>query len=537
MSAAAKEIVPRFCVLGGNVSGLSTAFFLQRSFPHAHISVVEPSERLGGLIQSRKGPNSQVLEQGFHSSILVNKNGREALGLAKLLKLEEDVVSANIESSARRHLFHYGRIQYFPRSHHVLQYCPALLLEALWPRGSAEDESVHSFVSRRASKAIADRLADPVCRGQLAGDARLLSVRTCFPRLWYNERRFRSVFVGSALSTLVAYRQRSWLSLDLLDPLLQRVSAGGRSYTFRNGMESLVSALEEKLLHPSPGVRPVELLRNSKVAKLTASLESSSPAGMEAEVTLDCGRQLQADTVVSGLPPTELSELLRRSSLDVPDASDGKSLCELLSGVRHESVTVVNVGFSSDTLKAKRLKGAGYFVGSLEGEQPLLAMTWDSQLFPQLGNASQADGSSKNRKNPPVNTQLTLYLSASEKDGAGRSEESAAEVAKDIVRRHLGIEEEPSEIVVNIWPEAVPQYEVGHHASLKAINSTRLVHLPWLQVVGPGYFGARNVADEIIDARELTDSMAQRFSRFPGLVENETLEDSAHRFGGGFDID
>eukprot|EP00933_Yihiella_yeosuensis_P033449 TRINITY_DN27151_c0_g1_i2.p1 TRINITY_DN27151_c0_g1~~TRINITY_DN27151_c0_g1_i2.p1 ORF type:complete len:505 (-),score=82.48 TRINITY_DN27151_c0_g1_i2:104-1618(-) len=504
MSAAAKEIVPRFCVLGGNVSGLSTAFFLQRSFPHAHISVVEPSERLGGLIQSRKGPNSQVLEQGFHSSILVNKNGREALGLAKLLKLEEDVVSANIESSARRHLFHYGRIQYFPRSHHVLQYCPALLLEALWPRGSAEDESVHSFVSRRASKAIADRLADPVCRGQLAGDARLLSVRTCFPRLWYNERRFRSVFVGSALSTLVAYRQRSWLSLDLLDPLLQRVSAGGRSYTFRNGMESLVSALE---------------------------------AGMEAEVTLDCGRQLQADTVVSGLPPTELSELLRRSSLDVPDASDGKSLCELLSGVRHESVTVVNVGFSSDTLKAKRLKGAGYFVGSLEGEQPLLAMTWDSQLFPQLGNASQADGSSKNRKNPPVNTQLTLYLSASEKDGAGRSEESAAEVAKDIVRRHLGIEEEPSEIVVNIWPEAVPQYEVGHHASLKAINSTRLVHLPWLQVVGPGYFGARNVADEIIDARELTDSMAQRFSRFPGLVENETLEDSAHRFGGGFDID
>ena len=28
-----------------------------------------------------------------------------------------------------------------------------------------------------------------------------------------------------------------------------------------------------------------------------------------------------------------------------------------------------------------------------------------------------------------------------------------------------------------------------------------------LQVSGPGYFGTRNVADEIVDARELTDAL------------------------------
>ena len=46
------------------------------------------------------------MEQGFHSSILVNRNGREALGLAKMLKLDDEVLGANIEASARRHLLH-----------------------------------------------------------------------------------------------------------------------------------------------------------------------------------------------------------------------------------------------------------------------------------------------------------------------------------------------------------------------------------------------------------------------------------------------
>ena len=137
----------------------------------------------------------QILEEGFQSSILVNKNGREALGLFKLLKLEDEVISANIEASARRHVFH-GRVQLVPGPQHVLFHGPALLAEPLWPRSKELDESVYDFVARRASKMLAAHLADPICRGQLAGDAKELSVRTSFPRLWYNEQRFGSVFLG-----------------------------------------------------------------------------------------------------------------------------------------------------------------------------------------------------------------------------------------------------------------------------------------------------------------------------------------------------
>ena len=142
------------------------------------------------------GNKFQVLEDGFHSSILVNKNGREALGLIKLLKLEDEVIGANIEASARRHLLHRGAVRLVPGPQHVLLYGPALMAEPLWPRSKDADESVYDFVKRRSSKTLANNLADPICRGQLAGDAKELSVRTCFPRLWYNERRFGSVFLG-----------------------------------------------------------------------------------------------------------------------------------------------------------------------------------------------------------------------------------------------------------------------------------------------------------------------------------------------------
>eukprot|EP00438_Fugacium_kawagutii_P017445 Skav208475 [mRNA] locus=scaffold1104:348673:349732:- [translate_table: standard] len=187
---------PRFCILGGGVAGLTCARLLQRSLPHAKVVVLEASERLGGSVRTSKGAKLQIFEEGFHSSILVNKNGREALGLIKLLKLEDEVLSANIEASARRHLLHRGNVRLVPGPQHVLLYGPALLAEPLWPRSKDEDESVYDFVARRASKTLAKHLADPICRGQLAGDATNLSVRTCFPRLWQNERRFGSVFLG-----------------------------------------------------------------------------------------------------------------------------------------------------------------------------------------------------------------------------------------------------------------------------------------------------------------------------------------------------
>eukprot|EP00747_Dinoflagellata_sp_TGD_P012609 gnl/TRDRNA2_/TRDRNA2_121834_c0_seq1.p1 gnl/TRDRNA2_/TRDRNA2_121834_c0~~gnl/TRDRNA2_/TRDRNA2_121834_c0_seq1.p1 ORF type:complete len:558 (+),score=71.18 gnl/TRDRNA2_/TRDRNA2_121834_c0_seq1:97-1674(+) len=522
----AAEVVPRFCILGSSVSGLASAFFLQRSFPLARISIMEVqcSRFQGGLVRSvHESSSGRITEQGFHSSILVNKNGREALGLARLLGLEEEVVSANIEASARRHLYHNGKVQLFPRLPHMLLYGPAMFAEPVWPRGRSDDESVHTFVARRASTGVADRIADPLCLGQLAGDARYLSARTCFPRLWFNERHFRSVFVGAMLSTVAAHRRRSWLSLDLLDPLLQRISTGGRCYSFKGGLGMLPERLSERLQNPAAGTRPAEILSGAEAVAIKEPTQTLEGGLQPPEVLLSDGRSIAADAVIAAVPPADLLHLIDRSGLDIPcNGPWGGSVCALLKSIKHETVGVVSARFEGAALRSK-FRGAGYFCGSLE-QQQILGMTWDSQLFPERSPAGATP-----------ETRLTVYVGGPHCGDALSSEAAAEAAALRAVREHLGIDDAPAEVSTTLWRESVPQYAVGHHHAIRELNKVRLAKMPWLQVVGAGYFGVRAVADEVVDARELADALSRRFLRFPALVENETAQDSACRYSGGFD--
>merc|ERR1711879_492537 len=131
----------------------------------------------------------------------------------------------------------------------------------------------------------------------------------------------------------------------------------------------------------------------------------------------------------------------------------------------------------------------------------------------------------------PHRTRLTVHV-----DGSACSDTvEAEEIAVEALRKHLGVTEEPSEVLSLHWAECAPQYGVGHGSMWRRLDEARRRRLPWLQVAGPGFFGTRALADEIVDARKLADALSRRFARFPDLVENEVEEDAACRYGGGFD--
>eukprot|EP00435_Cladocopium_sp_Y103_P066927 s923_g29.t1 len=144
------------------------------------------------------------------------------------------------------------------------------------------------------------------------------------------------------------------------DPLLQRVAAGGRSYSFRTGLMSLIDALEEQLLNPAPGTSAAEIRRNSAIDRL-----QSPEDGTKAQVLLRDGSRVEADCVIAAIPPTVLGGLLKSSGLDI-SVSNGQSLCQLLEEIKNKSVAVVHISYDKDVLKERRLRGAGYFVGSSE---------------------------------------------------------------------------------------------------------------------------------------------------------------------------
>jgi len=66
------------------------------------------------------------------------------------------------------------------------------------PQGAngEDDESIHSLVTRRFGQEFADNLFDPMCHGIYAGDVKQLSVRSCFPSLYWAERDHGSILRG-----------------------------------------------------------------------------------------------------------------------------------------------------------------------------------------------------------------------------------------------------------------------------------------------------------------------------------------------------
>jgi protoporphyrinogen oxidase len=83
------------------------------------------------------------------------------------------------------------------------------------------------------------------------------------------------------------------------------------------------------------------------------------------------------------------------------------------------------------------------------------------------------------------------------------SAEKCVEMAKSVLRRHLGIKEEPEATLVSTQKECIPQYTVGHSQRLKEAHLALLRNFGGrLKVAGNSYTGV-GVNDCLMAAREI----------------------------------
>jgi protoporphyrinogen/coproporphyrinogen III oxidase len=78
-------------ILGGGLTGLTSAFYLSRRFPLARVTLIEKSNRLGGWVQServRLSPESTVLLESGPRTI--RPNGKGLLELVSYLRSSEE---------------------------------------------------------------------------------------------------------------------------------------------------------------------------------------------------------------------------------------------------------------------------------------------------------------------------------------------------------------------------------------------------------------------------------------------------------------
>lgn len=454
-------------VVGAGISGLATAYALQKA--GIATRTVEAAPRPGGVILSvqRDGYLVECGPQSFSGNGSISAMSRD-LGI-----LEERVLA---NPKAPRYVLIDGKLQSVPMGPGLLASSflaggtrTAILRDIFGKSESPEpDESVASFIRRKFSPTLLDRLVGPFVSGIYAGDPEKLSLRAAFPILYEAEKTAGSITRG----VFKVIKQRK--STNGTQPQAPKEKAALQ--TFRDGNQTLIRAIAARLgdrLTCGAEITRIEALdsgQEPKAARFRVSLHG--PMGEEF---------VETERLILAVPAETAGRLL--APLDMGFAAQ-------LSAIAYSGVAVVSLGYLLRDVGGS-LEGFGFLVPRSSGLS-ILGTVWNSSLFP--GRA------------PAGETLLTSFVGGATNPGAisKSPEELAAQVHRELAPL-LNLRREPVFTNVTIWKRAIPQYNIGHTARITAIESLR-TRFPGLYFSGNYWNGpaigtcveqALKVADEV----------------------------------------
>ncbi|XP_047218090.1 protoporphyrinogen oxidase isoform X2 [Girardinichthys multiradiatus] len=422
-------------VLGGGIGGLAASFYLCKNPQVTKVIVLESSSRFGGWLWSLRRSDGAIFELGPRGIRPAGAVGRNTLDMVEDLGLEGDILPVTYShvASQNRYLYVRGQLHKLPSGiRGMFQTVPpfsrplvfSLITEILVKKGKEADESIHSFVSRRLGKELADVAIDSLCRGVFAGDSKKLSVRSCFPSLFKAERQSGSLTLGFLLDSGPA---------PVIPPgrLAQRAHRESwAQWSLRRGVETLPESITEYLQQRGR----VELHKDAAVKQIIPTT-SGWKVHMEDGV-------ISVDHIISALPAKALSYIMPPSC---------QSLIQQLQDISAVTVAVVSLEYDGSILP---VTGFGHLVPSWE-DPGLLGVVYDSVPFPQ-----------HNRPHGQT-TRLTVMMGGAwfqNEFGTPKAVTTEGLLARatEAVRCHLGVSVSPSWSNVALHRDCIPQYYLGH---------------------------------------------------------------------------
>ncbi|KAL8930494.1 MAG: hypothetical protein Q9208_000678 [Pyrenodesmia sp. 3 TL-2023] len=370
---------------------------------------------------------------------------------------------------------------------------PALLLEPTKDKVVLEDESIGSFISRRFRPELADNIVSALIHGIYAGDIYQLSIRSIFPLLYHAERE-RDCIAVALLEGLKlrwphdAPLEAEWAKLPPVSEELQAIRDSS-VFTFRRGIGQLAERLETELRK----LPNVDIRLETTVGQLDLErTDDSEKMGLVSRSSHESSKQ----------PTKELFThvISTISSKALYSAMDPASAMFMLARTPAVTVMVVNLYFSNPSVLPVR--GFGYLLPR--------SLPFEQNPERALGVVFDSDASIGQDEIP--GTKVTVMLGGHWWDDwqAYPDEEMGASMAKDILKRHLGISEEPRAVRVGLQKECIPQYVVGHHRRMAHGHEALKFFNGRLRVAGSSYTGvglndcvrsARNVITSLVEGR------------------------------------
>ncbi|WP_158508870.1 protoporphyrinogen oxidase [Gemmatirosa kalamazoonensis] len=434
-------------VVGGGISGLSAAERLAAA--GAHVTLVESAARLGGIVRTER-VDGYMIEHG-PDVMLATKPGTRSLA-------ERVGIADRLVGTAARGGFVSlgGRLKRLPQGlsglvpSRVLPIATSGLLSPIGllrlateplrkSRAHLPDESVASFMSRRLGREMYERVCEPLLTGIFSGFGTRLSMEATFPQLRAMEREH-----GSLLAGMRARRRTA------------PAAAGSPFLTFPGGLQELVDAVERTLERA-----PNATIRRATPVRAVGPAEEGDHGAV---VELASGETLRCDAVVVATPAPVAGRLL---------ADSDPALAAELASIELGSTATVSLAYAADEVPHP-LDGTGYVVPRTEG-RPAQACTWVS---------------SKHAGRAPAGTRLfRVFIGGAQRpELVTRPDADLVAIAREELRRTLGVTAAPKLELVSRWVGAMPQYHMGHPERVRRIEA-RVAATPWLALAGNSYRG------------------------------------------------
>jgi oxygen-dependent protoporphyrinogen oxidase len=424
-------------IVGGGISGLSAAYDLGRAgIPY---TIVEKRPRLGGVIQTFTRDGC-VIEGGPDSFI---SQKPEALALIKELGMADQVIGSN-DHSRVTYILRHGKLVRLPEG--VMMIVPS----RVWPMAKSSllgwgtkirmgmellrkpvampDRSVADFVIDHFGQETLDYLAEPLLSGVYGGDPHELSVNSVLPRFAEMEAN-----TGSLGRAVMKSRAKA------------PPSSGTLFRTLSSGLESLTARL-------------------SQGACVThGEAEAIERAGSGFRVRVD-GAWMDAAAVVLACPAWAASMLA--TGIDA-------ALSARLGEIPYTSSLTVALCYRASEFDGQRA-GHGFLIPKKERWR-MAACTFVNNKF-------------ENRA-PEDRVLLRCFFGGAGDEAVLSQSDAALEaMAREELKRILGLTAEPMFTTVSRWERSMAQYTVGHGRRWEEISG-RVKEVPGLYLAGNGYTG------------------------------------------------
>ena len=448
-------------VIGGGISGLSTAYALHEQATAAGIpircTVIDAAPDWGGkIITHRIG--DLITEAGPDSFLSQKPAG---LDLCNKLGLTDQLINTN-ETNKRASVYSCGHLHELPEGLVVIapsqvgSFLRSGLLSwaglarmgldlAVPVKRSPDDESLAVFFRRRVGRQAFERMLEPLMAGIYAGDAEQMSVQATFPRFVELEQEYGSLIRGMMTSRQAVPSDRQ----------------SGPTHTMfvslKNGLSDLIAALVHRLTDHGVTLRgscAVDALR----------VRSHQLGRWMYDLILSNGSVLSVDSLVLATPAYVTAELVRPLT---PTAGG------LLEMIPYASTATIAMAYPRAAV-AGAAEGFGFVVPRVEGRD-LIAATWTSLKWPHRA--------------PPDQLLARCYIG-----GVGREaileldDQGLVARVKTELASMCGITATPGYVEVNRWMKAMPQYTLGHLERLNQIEAA-LSRYGGLILTGAGYRG------------------------------------------------